>query len=222
MADDGDEESTGRGLEDKTDEELSEIADDVAESTRSPDLDVDAESAEFWYPTVEDVIAIHDAVIEEDDESEPGIRDPQQVQFPIEYVREGHFGHVPETLHGKAFHLLRLLAANHYFVDGNKRTALNTTELFYLFNGFRFDTGEDIRSLLKLTAVREELIDHDVGVDFFRERSRELTRGDVEELDFDVALLLVLDAFAGAVLEERFHVPPDDRADGEGSSDQKR
>jgi death-on-curing protein len=70
---------------------------------------------------------------------------------------------VPETIHEKAFHLLRLLVANHPFVDGNKRTALNTTTVFYLLNGYRFDYDDEIRDILKQfgtdgTAVDEEYV----------------------------------------------------------------
>lgn len=218
-----------RSPSDLTDEELSEIAEEVAEE---PEAEVESPSRddtgtgpdELWYPTVEDIIAVHDSVIEEDTESEPGIRNPQQIQFPIDYIRHGHFGQLPETIHEKAFHLLRLLAANHYFVDGNKRTALNTTEMFYLFNGKRFDTGEDIRALLKLIAVREELIDREIAVDFFRERSHELTTEDIEQLEHGVGLLLVLDALAEAFLDERFHAPADEAgvSDGDDAGDQKR
>jgi len=41
------------------------------------------------------------------------------------YTEEGRFGSSPETIHEKACNLLRLLVANHPFVDTNKRTALN-------------------------------------------------------------------------------------------------
>jgi death-on-curing protein len=58
---------------------------------------------------------------------------------------------------------MRLIASNHWFVDGNKRTALNTAELFYMVNGYELDYGEDIRSMLKLFSVRESLIDGEEG-----------------------------------------------------------
>jgi death-on-curing protein len=46
---------------------------------------------------------------------------------------------VPETIYEKAFHLLRLLVANHPFVDANKRAALNTAVVFYFLNEYRFE-----------------------------------------------------------------------------------
>lgn len=129
-----------------------------------------APNEEFWYPTLEDVLAIHDDIVSEDRDSEPGVENRERIQYALDHVEHGHFGEGPETVHEKAFHLMRLLASNHWFVDGNKRTALNTTEVFYLFNGYEFDYGEDIRSMLKLLAVREGLIDPDVAIEFFSEK----------------------------------------------------
>ncbi len=54
----------------------------------------------------------------------------------------GNFGTVPETIHEKVFHRFRLLVANHPFVDANKRTALNTTAVFYFLNGYQFGTDQ--------------------------------------------------------------------------------
>ena len=84
----------------------------------------------FWYPTVTDIVAIHDEIIAEDEDSQPGVEDRDRIQFAIDYIRDGMMGQRPETVHEKAFALMRLIASNHWFVDGNKRTALNTTALF--------------------------------------------------------------------------------------------
>lgn len=43
------------------------------------------------------------------------------------------------TLHEKAAALLHSLACNHPFVDGNKRTALAATAVFYQLNGYVID-----------------------------------------------------------------------------------
>jgi death-on-curing protein len=71
------------------------------------------------------------------------------VEFALNYIEKGSFDTVPETIHEKAFHLLRLLVANHPFVDANKRTALNTAVVFYFLNGYRFEYDDEIRSILK-------------------------------------------------------------------------
>lgn len=130
---------------------------------------------ELWYPTVEDVVFIHDQIIAEDPDSEPGVHDEDQVQFVIDYVKHGHFGEIPETVHEKAFHLLRLLAANHYFADGNKRTALNITEAFFTLNGHQLHTEEDVRAMLKLFAVDERLINEPVAVEYLGDRTSDIS-----------------------------------------------
>lgn len=141
----------------------------------------DADSDPFWYPTVEDILVIHDDIVEEDEDSEPGVRDPDQIQYAIDHIQHGHFGAGPETIHEKAFHLMRLLAANHWFVDGNKRTALNSTAMFYTFNGYDLDYGEDLRSMLKLLSVREELIDEEVAVEYLSEQTEPMSFDDLED-----------------------------------------
>jgi len=154
----------------------------------------DPDEEEFWYPTVEDVVTIHDDIIEEDEDSEPGVRDSNQIQYAIDHIKHGHFGEGPETIHEKAFHLMRLLAANHWFVDGNKRTALNSMDLFYTFNGYELDYGEDLRSMLKLLSVREELIDEEVAVEYLAEQTESIFSEEGEiALDIIDAVLKTVD-----------------------------
>jgi len=127
-----------------------------------------------WYPTVQDIVDVHDDIIAEDEDSQPGIEDPDRIQFAVDYITDGMMGQKPETVHEKAFALMRLIASNHWFVDGNKRTALNTTNLFYLLNGYDLSYGEDLRSMLKLLAVREELISRDVASQYLADQTDSL------------------------------------------------
>lgn len=104
----------------------------------------------FVYPDREDVLAIHEDIVDEDPNATPGVRSPETIDSALTYVSEGYFGHVPETVHAKAAHLMRLLVAEHPFVDGNKRTALNTVVVFYDLNGYAFEyEDESIREILK-------------------------------------------------------------------------
>lgn len=119
------------------------------------------------YPEVSDIKTIHDDIIAEDEDASEGVLDLGSVDFAVEYIKHGHFGEVPETLHEKSFELMRLLAANHGFADGNKRTALNTTWTFYAMNGYYFDYGEEIKAILKLIAVKEEMVDKPEVVSYF-------------------------------------------------------
>ena len=88
----------------------------------------------FWYPSVGDVLAIHDDIVSEYSDTHAGVQNRGDIEFVLNYIESGNFGTAPETIHEKAFHLIRLLVANHPFVDANKRTALNTTVVFYLLN----------------------------------------------------------------------------------------
>lgn len=121
------------------------------------------------YPSVSDIMGIHDDIIEEDEDASEGVLDAGSIDFAVQMIEHGHFGQVPETIHEKAFELMRLLAANHGFADGNKRTALNTTWTFYAMNGLYFDYGEEIKAILKLLAVKEEMVDKSEAVSYFSE-----------------------------------------------------
>ncbi|QCS43445.1 type II toxin-antitoxin system death-on-curing family toxin [Natrinema versiforme] len=159
---------------------------------------------ELWYPSVDDILLLHDDIVSEDDEASTGVTDPDRIEFAIDYVKHGHFGAVPETIHEKAFHLMRLLASNHWFVDGNKRTALNTTELFYLVNGYELDYGEDIRSMLKLFSVRESLIDREIGPNYLDDQTVPL------ELDDETDPWAALSVLLAAVAVQYLDVDPDE------------
>ncbi|WP_211694142.1 type II toxin-antitoxin system death-on-curing family toxin [Natronomonas salina] len=116
---------------------------------------------------MDEIVSIHSDIVEDDEDATVGIRNEGQIDYILSAISEGHFGCVPETIHEKAAELLRLLAANHPFVDGNKRTALNTTWTFYAMNGLYFDYGEEIKAILKLFAVMEEMVDFEAVVSYF-------------------------------------------------------
>ncbi|WP_233510429.1 MULTISPECIES: type II toxin-antitoxin system death-on-curing family toxin [Haloferax] len=99
----------------------------------------------------------------------------------MEYIETGSFGAAPETIHEKAYHLLRLLVANHPFVDGNKRTALNTTVVFYLLNGYRLEYGHEVREILKQFGTDEAATDEDGVIDYLRTHTKEVDLNDVVE-----------------------------------------
>lgn len=113
----------------------------------------------FVYPPKEAILGIHEDIIREDEDAEPGVTSPGGIDFVLDYVAEGFKGEGPKTLHEKGFEFMRMLAANHYFVDGNKRTALNTVTTFYFLNGKYLNYGEEVKAVLKLLAVMESMVD---------------------------------------------------------------
>lgn len=124
------------------------------------------------YPSVELVLDLHEQIVEEGGATEPGVRSADAVESALQYVSEGFFGEVPESLHEKAVHLMRLLVADHPFVDGNKRTALRTVVVFYMLNGYTFDYGDEIRTLLRRFATDEAEVDVGTAVVYFRACAR--------------------------------------------------
>jgi death-on-curing protein len=132
---------------------------------------------EFSYPTPQDILVMHEEIVSNDPKSTEGVRKPDAPESALRYISEGYFGEVPETIHEKATHLMRLLVSDHPFVDGNKRTALNSTATFYAMNGYYFDYDDEIKDILKSFAG-----DEDVDVDQVINRCEELTRP-VEEID---------------------------------------
>jgi death-on-curing protein len=119
-------------------------------------------ATDYWYPSVDDILAIHDDIVSEYANTSDGVRNDGDLEFVVSYIQDGTVGPDTDSIHTKAYHLLRLLVANHPFVDANKRTALNTVTVFYLLNGYRFEYDGDIRSVLRgfardADADREEI-----------------------------------------------------------------
>lgn len=134
-------------------------------------------SGALWYPSVEDVLDIHEDIVCEYPDTSSGVQNHGDIEFALQFIRDGSFGQIPETIHEKAFHLLRLLVANHPFVDGNKRTALNTTVVFYFLNGYRFDYDNEIRAVLKQFGVDEAEVDERAVIDYLREHTEQIDLG---------------------------------------------
>lgn len=124
-----------------------------------------------FYPTKQDIIGIHDDIVSDDDDAEEGLFNDGKgkIEFTLQQVEGGIMGSAPETLHEKALLLFKRIASNHPFVDGNKRTALNATWTFYALNGYHFSYGEEIKAILKLFAVKEEMVDEEEVVSYFED-----------------------------------------------------
>ncbi|GGL41587.1 hypothetical protein GCM10009037_26460 [Halarchaeum grantii] len=129
-------------------------------------------SGDIVYPSVGLVIDLHEQVVAEGDVTEPGVRSKNAVESALQYISEGFFGEVPETIHEKAVHLMRLLVAEHPFVDGNKRTALRTVVVFYMLNDYTFEYGDEVRALLHRFATTQADIDIETAVIYFRACTR--------------------------------------------------
>ena len=90
------------------------------------------------FPTIEEIVAIHDAAIHEFGGS-LGLRDVGALASAIMRPQIGYY----DTLIEEAAALLESLAMNHPFIDGNKRTAFYTTDTFLRKNGSFIDCDND-------------------------------------------------------------------------------
>ncbi len=63
---------------------------------------------------------------------------------------------------------------NHPFVDGNKRTALRSTRIFYSLNGLEFDYDRKIKEILKALATDETSVNSDAVLSYLREKTHSL------------------------------------------------
>jgi death-on-curing protein len=118
-----------------------------------------------------DVLVLHELVVESNVDTATGVTSPGDVEYVTERVREGHFGHVPESVHERAFQLLRLVVVNHPFVDGNKRTALMSVRVFYALNGLAFAYDRQIKEILKDLATDEESVEQETVLSYLREHT---------------------------------------------------
>lgn len=89
------------------------------------------------FPTLEEVVAIHDAQIDEFGGS-LGLRDAGALESAIMRPQLGYY----DGLLDEAAALLESLTMNHPFVDGNKRTAFAATEVFLNLNGYFIDCDD--------------------------------------------------------------------------------
>lgn len=135
---------------------------------------MDDETNSIRHLSADDILAMHELVVESDSETTEGVSSPGDVEYTIEAIQQGHFGQAPETLHEMAYQLLRLLAANHPFVDGNKRTALMSVRVFYALNGLEFDYDRQIKEILKELATDETAVDAETVVSYFEAHTEPL------------------------------------------------
>ena len=90
------------------------------------------------YPTLEEAIELHRALIDRFGGSE-GIRDMGALESALFRPQTGYYA----TLALEAAALMQSLAMNHAFVDGNKRVAFALTAVFLRMNGYRLIVTTD-------------------------------------------------------------------------------
>jgi len=95
------------------------------------------------YLSVADILLIHKRVIDEFG-GDQGLRDRGLLESAVAMPRATFAGknlHAGITEQAAAYHFH--LCANHPFVDGNKRIAVASAEVFLLANGYELDASDD-------------------------------------------------------------------------------
>jgi death-on-curing protein len=97
-----------------------------------------------WYPTLDDVLAIHEIQLKIYGGS-PGIRDMGLVEMGLFRPQTGYYKDLLE----EAAALWESFMQNHPFIDGNKRTAFEIMHVFLQVNGFDLTSeSSDIESFI--------------------------------------------------------------------------
>lgn len=118
----------------------------------------------FLFLETEDIVATHNVLMDEtdpaleplyDDPIEPGILSRGHIDSAVERHRWGPFT-AGGTLEERATYLIRGIAQDHPFTDGNKRAAFETADMFLRVNGRTIDAPIDA-SIRFLTDVARGL-----------------------------------------------------------------
>lgn len=123
------------------------------------------------YPTADEINAIHERIAASHDGTEPGVRTPAAIGSALTHISEGYVDQTPESIHQKAAHLMRLIVADHPYVDGNKRTALAAAAYLYHLNGYGLNIDNRIRDHLRSFATDAEAADMDTLVHYLRNQA---------------------------------------------------
>ena len=93
---------------------------------------------EVRFLSLDEVLAVHQRVIDAFGGAE-GVRDLGLVESALYRPRSGYY----EDLSAMAAALFESLLMNHPFIDGNKRVAFFSTDVFLRLNGWRMDMDAD-------------------------------------------------------------------------------
>lgn len=120
----------------------------------------------LYFPTIEEVVAIHDRLIEIGGGS-PGIRDIGLLHSAVERPKTSFAGkYLYSSLFQMGASLLYSLANNHAFVDGNKRIAFFTALRFFDKNEITFIIKNNEIVSFMVNVVENKLEIEDIEVWF--------------------------------------------------------
>jgi death-on-curing protein len=111
--------------------------------------------------SVEDLLSLHDRVVNSPDRAAPGLRDPGALEAAAARPQSAFGGVVfYPTPFAKAAALMESIIQRHPFVDGNKRTGLLAAAFSLDQAGYELESGQH-----ELADVAVEVADHHLDVD---------------------------------------------------------
>lgn len=110
----------------------------------------------MWFPNASDIIDLHDQILQRGG-GEPGILANGTIEAAVHRCRWGPVE--PGDLADRAAFLVRGIAQDHPFVDGNKRTAFEAAYLFLGRNGRQLKVPNDevVEELVAIARGEREL-----------------------------------------------------------------
>jgi len=90
------------------------------------------------YPTVKEVLAIHEYLIEEFG-GKSGVRAQGAIESALGRLTSGYYSNINE----EAAALMESLSQNHPFIDGNKRISFFVTDIFLRMNGYQINCDNE-------------------------------------------------------------------------------
>ena len=109
-------------------------------------------------PDAETLVALHDEILRRTG-GERGVLHAGAVEAAVARARRGHVGR-PTRIEERAAFLLRGIAQDHPFVDGNKRTGFEAADLFLRRNGFMVAAPQEEIQAFMVRVAGPERLDH--------------------------------------------------------------
>lgn len=122
-----------------------------------------------YYLTVVEILAIHDALIDEFGGARE-IRDMGALEAAVFRPQTGYY----EDPIAEAAALMESLIKSHPFVDGNKRTGFAAADLHLRLNGWYFAGDPEVAAGFIISGLEEAQLDRAEIEQFLRDHSAEL------------------------------------------------
>ena len=126
-----------------------------------------------------DVELIHEEMIEIGGGSH-GLRDAALLESALARPQNLHAYGEDDTFQLAASYA-EGIARNHAFVDGNKRTAFATADVFLAENGYNLDRANDLEHVEMMEKLGQGQITREDAAEYLREHSRPLEREQTQE-----------------------------------------